>query len=230
MKKIKLLLLFVALISFRLNAQTYKIDTSELSFENKLRPCFSVTYDSPAKTTKEGWSDFFKKSYKIKVKGIGLLSNKDLIEAMDVTIGSVSDKRMNMYARITDLPNGSELKFFMSFGYDFFIGTKDYPAEFGGMKKILNDFSVKFLNNYYASEASRLTKRIKKLEREQKSKSKSIVKNIKKAQKESSAVVTGLEAENNSLQRDIEEMDKEIIKIKNDIESIKVKQGGITRN
>ena len=230
MKKINLLLLFVLFISFKVNAQTYKIDTSELSFENKLRPCFSVTYDSPAKTTKSGWSDFFRKSYKIKVKGIGLLSNRDIIDAMDVTIGSVSDKRMNMYARVTDLPNGCELKFFMSFGYDFFIGPKDYPAEFGEMKKILNDFSVKFLNNYYASEASSLTKKIKKLERDQRSKKKSIAKNAKKARKESSAVATGLEATNNSLQREIEEMDREIIKIKDDIESIKVKQGGITRN
>ena len=230
MKKINLLLLFVVLIFFKVNAQTYKIDTSELSFENKLRPCFSVFYDASAKTTKSAWVKFFKRNYKIKVKGLGLLSNKDIIDAKDITIGSVSDKRMNMYAQMIDHAKGSEMKFFMSFGYDFFIGPADYSKEFGSMKIILNDFSVKFLNNYYASEASSLTKKIKKLEKDQKSKRRAISINLKKARKESSAVATGLEAKNNSIQREIEEIDSEIKNIKTELEEIKVKQGGIIRN
>lgn len=225
------ILLFIALLAFaKINAQTYKIDTSELSFENKLRPCFSVFYDASAKTTKSAWVKFFKRNYKIKVKGLGLLSNKDIIDAKDITIGSVSDKRMNMYAQMIDHAKGSEMKFFMSFGYDFFIGPADYSKEYGSMKIILNDFSVKFLNDYYASEASILTKKIKKLEKDQKSKRRAISINLKKARKESSAVATGLEAKNNSIQREIEEIDSEIKNIKTELEEIKVKQGGIIRN
>lgn len=231
MKKITSILFFLSIIALQAaHAQTYKIDTSEISYENKLRPCFSVTYDASAKTTKSEWVKFFKKTYKVKVKGIGLLSNKDIIEALDVTISSISDKRMNMYARVIDHAKGCEMKFFMSFGYDFFIGAENYPKEFGSMKTLLNDFSIKFLNNYYASEASRLTKKVRKLEKDQKSKRKSISKNLRKARKESAAVVAGIEAKNYSLQQEIEQIDVEIKNIKKELEEIKIKQGGITRN
>ncbi|MGH2646557.1 MAG: hypothetical protein ACRDE8_03275, partial [Ginsengibacter sp.] len=149
MKKVQLLLLLTVVFSLKLAAQTYHIDTSNISFENKLRPCFTVQYDADAKTVKKGWSKFLKKNYKIKTKGIGLLTDKDIISSHDVTINSISDKRMDMYARITDMSGGSDMKYFMSFGYDFFIGPDNYPKEFDGMKKLLNDFSVEFLNKYY---------------------------------------------------------------------------------
>lgn len=230
MGRITVVLLFIGMLGLKLQAQTYRIDTSEISFENKLRPCFSVQYDADAKTTKQGWADFLKKSYKIKAKGIGLFSNKDVIDAEDVTLASISDKRMNIYARIIDLASGSEMKFFTSFGYDFFIGPQEYPKEFSAMKELLNDFSIRFLNDYYADRAASLTKKVKGLEKDIKSNEKSISKNKKKARKESDAVAAGLDAKNNSLQLEIENKRSEIAVLKTELEQIKEKQGGITRN
>jgi hypothetical protein len=74
-----MLFIFLLISANILFAQTYRIDTSELSFENKLRPCFSVKYDADAKTVKKEWSSFLKKNYKIKKKGIGLFSDKYII-------------------------------------------------------------------------------------------------------------------------------------------------------
>ncbi len=230
MKKIKLLLLFAIVISLQSNAQTYKIDTSEISYENKLRPCFDVKYDASAKTVKKAWDDFFKKYYSVKVKGIGLLTNKDIITGTDVTIAAISDKRMDMYARVIDVAGGSELKYFMSFGYDFFLGPKDYPAEFGGMKKILNDFSVEFLTDYYGSEASRITKEIKGLEKDIKKNNKSIKKNNRTAGKKSTEVASGLEAKNTSMDMENDRYKSKIQDLVREIEQIKVKQAGVTRN
>ena len=48
---------------------------------------------------------------------------------------------------VIDQAKGSEMKFFMSFGYDFFIGPADYSKEFGGMKIILN--VAVFILNFY---------------------------------------------------------------------------------
>ena len=129
MKKIKLLLFLTVLFSIKLTAQTYRIDSTNISFENKLRPCFAVSYDADPKTVKKAWSKFLDKNYKIKTKGIGLLTDKDLISARDVTISSISDKRMDMYASITDISGGSNMKYFMSFGYDFFISSLVEIAE-----------------------------------------------------------------------------------------------------
>lgn len=230
MKAIKMILLFVMAISLHTKAQTYKIDTSEITYENKLRPCLNVNYDAAPKTVKKAWDKFFKKNYDVKIKGIGFLTNKDIITGTDVTIAAISDKRMNIYARITELATGSELKYFMSFGYDFFIGPTEYPKEFEGMKKILNDFSVQFLNDYYADAASSLTSKIKSQEKDIRKNDKSIKKNTRKARKSSAEVANGLSAKNTSLQMENEESRRKISDLNKEIENIKVKQQGISRN
>ncbi|MBI1342942.1 MAG: hypothetical protein GC171_08415 [Terrimonas sp.] len=230
MNKVIVLWVSVLFAAMQVGAQTYRIDTSEISFENKLRPCLFVGYDADAKTVKKAWSQFLSKKYKIKTKGIGLFSDKDIISSEDVTINRISDKRMNLYAMVGDVSGGSELKYFMSFGYDFFIGPAEYPDAFKGMKELLNDFSMEFLNDFYADEAARITKDIKKLEREIKSKQRSIQKNNKKAGKESEAVASGLEAKNTSLDMDILGLQKQITELAGELDVIKVKQSGITRN
>lgn len=230
MKKIKFLLFLTVLISLKLTAQTYHIDSSNISFENKLRPCFTVQYDADPKTVKKAWSAFLKKNYKIKTKGIGLLTDKDIVSAHDVTINSISDKRMDMYARITGVSGGSDMKYFMSFGYDFFIGPDNYAKEFEGMKKLLNDFSVEFLNKYYGNETSDILKQIKRYEKDIKKDNKSISKNVKNSRKASSAEATGLEARNNTYNGDIKNTQEKIDALQKKLEDIKVKQGGIIRN
>ena len=230
MKKIKLLLLLATLVSIKLNAQTYRIDTTNITFQNKLRPCLKVSYDADPKTVKNAWDNFLKKNYKINAKGIGLLTNKDIITAHDVTINSISDKRMDMYASITDISGGSAMNYFMSFGYDFFIGPDNYPKEFEGMKKLLNDFSVTFLNKYYGDETSDILKQIKHYEKDIKKDNNTIKKNVKRSGKASSAEATGLEARNNTHNSDINSIQEKIKDLQNKLEEIKVKQSGITRN
>lgn len=230
MKKIKLFLFFAVIISAKLTAQTYRIDTTNISFENKLRPCFTVSYDADPKIVKKAWSKFLKKNYKIKTKGIGLLSDKDIVSSHDVTINSISDKRMNIYASVTDISGGSDMKYFMSFGYDFFIGPDNYSKEFEGMKKMLNDFSVEFLNKYYGDETSQILKQIKHYEKDIKKENKSIKKNVRKSRKASSAEATGLEAKNNTYNSNINSTQDKINALQHKLEDIKVKQGGITRN
>jgi len=231
MKKQPLLLSFALAFCLQLSAQTYKIDTSTITFEKVNRPCFTVKYDASPKTVKKAWDDYFKKTYGVKVKGIGLLTNKEVITATDLSLVAVSDKRMNMYASVVDAAGDrAELSYFMSFGYDFFIGPSNFPAEFTAMKKILNDFSVEFLTDFYYSEASRMTSEIKGLEKDISQLNKSINKNTKKASKESKEVASGLNAKNISMQMENEQNKRKIEELGKAIESIKIKQVGVTRN
>lgn len=228
MKKLYFLFACVFFFVLKMNAQTtYRIDTTEITFENKLRPCLFVTFDADAKTVKKGWVDYFKKNFKIKVKGIGLLTDRDIIDAEDVTINAIADKRMNLYARVTDISGGSEMKYFMSFGYDFFIGPDNYGKEFGEMHNLLNDFCIKFLNDYYADETSAILKDIKGYERDIKKKNKQIDANLRKSKKESSATASGLEAKNYSIKLEIEQLYSKIEDLKKKIDVIKIKQEGI---
>jgi translation elongation factor EF-1beta len=231
MKKQFILLGLVLALCMQITAQTYKIDTATVTFENLQRPCFTVKYDASPKTVKKAWDDYFKKTYDVKVKGIGFLTNKEVITATDITLVAVSDKRMNMYASVVDAPGDrSELSYFMSFGYDFFIGPDKYPAEFAAMKKILNDFSVEFLTDFYYSEASRMTSEIKGLEKDIKQNNKSIKKNTKKARKESKEVASGLSAKNTSMEMENDQAKRKIEELAKAIDAIKVKQAGVTRN
>jgi len=231
MKKIFLITGLVLVFCLQLSAQTYKIDTSSIAFENQQRPCFTVRYDASPKTVKKAWDDYFKNTYDVKVKGIGFLTNKEVITAMDITLLPVSDKRMNMYASVVEAPGErSELSFFMTIGYDSFIGPDKYPAEFTGMKKVLNDFSVEFLTDFYYSEASRMISEIKGLEKDIKKNKKDIKKNTKKARKESREVASGLQAKNISMQMENDQAQKKIEELAKAIEEIKLKQAGITRN
>jgi translation elongation factor EF-1beta len=231
MKKQFLILSLAIAFCLQLTAQTYKIDTSTITYDNVNRPCFTVRYDASPKTVKKAWDDYFKKTYDVKVKGIGFLTNKEVITATDITLVPVSDKRMNMYASVTEAPGDrSELSYFMSFGYDFFIGPANYPTEFTAMKKILNDFSVEFLTDFYGSEASRMTREIKDLEKSISRNNKDMKKNTKKARKESKEVASGLQAKNISMQMENDQAKLKIEQLGKDIENIKVKQAGITRN
>ena len=231
MKKQFLILGLAIAFCLQLTAQTYKIDTSTITFENVNRPCLTVKYDASPKTVKKAWDDYFKKTYDVKVKGIGFLTNKEVITATDMSLPAISEKRMNMYANVVDAPGDrSELSYFMSFGYDFFIGPENYPTEFAAMKKILNDFSVEFLTDYYYSEASRMTKEIKGLEKDITQNNKSIKKNTKKARKESKEVASGLESKNISMQMENDQNKRKIEELGKAIENIKLKQAGVTRN
>ena len=231
MKKQFVILGLVLAFCLQLAAQTYKIDTSTINFENLQRPCFTVKYDASPKTVKKAWDDYFKKTYDVKVKGIGFLTNKEVITATDITLVAISDKRMNLYASVVDAPGDrSELSYFMSFGYDFFIGAANYPTEFTAMKKILNDFSVEFLTDFYYSEASRMTSEIKGLEKDIKQNNKSIKKNTKKARKESKEVASGLSAKNTSMEMENEQSKRKIEELSKAIDNIKVKQAGVIRN
>ena len=231
MKKYYFILSIAIGFCLQTSAQTYKIDTAKINFENKERPALYVKYDAPPKTVKKAWDDFFKKNYDVKVKGISLLTNKEIITATDVIIMAISDKRMNMYASVTDVAGErSELKYFSSFGYDFFIGPDNYAAEFAGMKKILNDFSMEFLTDYYGSEASRITNEIKRLEKDISKNNKDIKQNTRKAKKKSSEVASGMDAKNTSLQMENDQKRNKITELSKEIETIKLKQAGLSRN
>lgn len=231
MKKQFFILSLAITFCLQLTAQTYKIDTSNVTFENVNRPCLTVKYDASPKTVKKAWDDYFKKTYDVKVKGIGFLTNREVITATDMSLPAISEKRMNMYASVVDAPGDrAELSYFMSFGYDFFIGPENYPTEFAAMKKILNDFSVEFLTDYYYSEASRMTKEIKSLESDISHNNKSIKKNTKKARKESKEVASGLEAKNISMQMENDQNKRKIEELGKALEALKIKQAGVTRN
>lgn len=180
MKKYKyafLSILFLALFSINIKAQTFKIDTTEISFDNKLRPCYAVFVDPDPKTLKNAWEKYLKKKYSIRVKGNSFFGSSDFIKAEDVVINKISKKRLDLYSRIIETAEGSEMKVFVAFGYDYYAGDKGFQTEFDALKDLLNTFLLKSLNEYYTDEIARVNKSVKSLNKEQISLHKTIAKN-----------------------------------------------------
>jgi len=168
-------------ISTALQAQTYKIDTAKVTFETRSRDCLLSSVDPKAKELKKALKKYLNKTFQIKMKGVGFLTNKDVLKAQDVMCGTISAKRMNVYAHIVQMPTVSEISLFGSFGYDIFIDPKIYSKEFGEMKNIMNAFLLQYLNEYYAREVGKTSKNVKRLNNKRTSLAKRIDKNERKS-------------------------------------------------
>ena len=165
MKKIflQIFLLLLSSTVVLVKSQTIKIDTTQISFEDKLRPCFGAQIDPGRDEITREWANYLKKNYKVKLDGIGWFSTKEILTALDVMLPTVSDRRMNLYTRITSVANGSDIKIFASYGYDIFIGDANFPKEFSALEHILNNFLLKFVNDYYSNQISETAREIQHL-------------------------------------------------------------------
>jgi len=169
--------IFLIIITAKLNSQTIKIETTQISYEDQLRPCMTNDLDPTPKEVKKAWSKFLDKNYDIDVSGIGWFSDEDILIAKDVTIGDISEKRINLYSRILEKGNGSEIKVFASFGYDFFIGEDNYPKEFKSLNELFYKFLFSYLSEYYSDMLEETSDKIDDNNKEKVSLLKSIEKN-----------------------------------------------------
>lgn len=141
------------------------------------RPCLVVNIDPEPKPLKKAWKSFLKDNYDLKIKGIGFLTNKDLLYKEDIVVEEISSKRMNFYTEIVEDEVGSEMKVFASFGYDIYIDENETPEEFKVMEKMFNDFLKQYLPKYYEGEVKATKKKVKELTKNVSSLKKDISKN-----------------------------------------------------
>ncbi|WP_107038260.1 coiled-coil domain-containing protein [Brumimicrobium mesophilum] len=184
-------------LSFTTETIAQKVVPKDGKIEHKggERPSIYVNLDPEPKPLKKAWKSYLKDNYDFKIKGIGFLSNKDLLYREDVIIQKLSTKRMDFYTKIVEDEVGSEMTVFASFGYDIYIDKNETPEEYAIMTKMLNDFLASYLPDYYESEVKETKKRVKKLSKE----------------------VKGLNKDINKNNEDIEEMTEEIEKLSKEV-------------
>lgn len=170
----------ILILSLGLNAQTILIESTNISFQSQLRPCLSVNIDPEENSLKKAWTSYIKMNHEIKFNKYKKSPDKNIIYAEDITLPLVSLKRMNLYTRFIETTNGSEMKLFSSFGYDFFIGPDSFPKEFEAYKNMMYTFLTQYLTDFYSDEIKETSKRIKKLDKENIKLKKCVEKNRKK--------------------------------------------------
>lgn len=135
-------------------------------FKKEIQPCIQVNLDPEPKTLKKAWQSYLKTNYDINLKGVGMLSNKDLLSAEGVNIAQVSSKTMDFYTQIIEDKNGSEMKVFVRLGYDIAITEEKYPSEHIAVHEILESFIKFYLPTYYQEKINDTEKRVEKLTKE----------------------------------------------------------------
>ena len=137
-----------------------------IEFDGSLRPCIQVNVDPEPKTLKEAWRDYLKDNYDFKLKGIGFLSNKDLLSAEEITVTQISSKEMDFYTYITEDEIGSEMRVFVRYGYDVYVNKNSTPTDYEALSTIIESFLKYYLPIYYQGRVNDTEKRIEKLRSE----------------------------------------------------------------
>lgn len=224
MKKNTLILCLAILVSIHAMAQSLSPEKSTIEHNNKIRTCLMVKLDPEPKTLKKAWISFLKKEYKIKLKGMGMFSNKDLLHKEEVIIPKLSQKQMDFYTYIVqdENSNGSEMKVFASLGYDIYLNEEQYPVEFKAMNEMIVSFLKEYLPKYYNKQISESAAIVKSLNND--------ILRLKDNMKDNQGSIEklGKEIEKNkaSIEDDSRKLDAAEIKLnvrKDELERIKVK-------
>lgn len=201
--------------SFSIQAQDIEPKKGTIEHNGGERSCLVVNLDPEPKPLKKAWKSFLKDNYDFKIRGIGFLTNKDLLSAEDLVIQEISSKRLDFYTKIVEDEVGSEMKVFASFGYDIYIDENETPEEFKVMTKMLNDFLRSYLPKYYKSEVKATKKKVKKLSKE--------VKGLKKDISKNEDNISDNKKEIEDLTEEIEELKKEVTEKESKLETTNVK-------
>ena len=143
------LISFVLLGMTSLQAQRIEISDAQVNHDDKRQACVKVLIDPQPKAVKKAFESFMDDRYDVNMKGIGFLSNKDVLTAEAAKLPAISDKQLDFYARVVENGKGSEMCVFASLGYDIHITPEDYPRRYKAMKGIVLDFLDQYLPTYY---------------------------------------------------------------------------------
>lgn len=194
-----LLLSFLYLGIGNLNGQILTIDNSIIEHNDRSRACIQVQMEPTPKEVKKAWDDYLKDEYDVNLKGIGFLTNKDILSAEAVAFPEVSKKELSLYTRVIEKGDITEMCVFAALGYDIYLNKEEYPEEYSRLQGIVEDFVGTYLPDHYKELVENTEKELEDLINQQQDLSDDISDNEKEIDK---------------LQQENREMSKELIDVK----------------
>ncbi len=195
----KNILILIFLLS-TLPLYALKIETGLFQRDGQERPGIKLTMDIPVKQVKKAFQDYLKDNYDIKLKGMGLFTNKDELYAEEVVIKPMIDKNLNFYAQIIE--NNSDagktsMTIFAALGYDIYISDRNYPDDFSAMMDIAVGFANNYIPSYYEGQI--------KVSEEKQSDLKGSIKDLEKSIANNEKDIEKLREEITNMQQELEE-------------------------
>lgn len=162
MNRLTPLLLFFGCILFLtpLSAQTLSIEQSTFEHKGQARPSVQVIVDVPPKFLKKEWVDYLKDEYGVKLKGMGFLSNKDMLTAEEAILPPLSGKALDLYTYFSADNGITTFNVFAAYGYDMYAGSGKFTRDLDKLQSITHDFLQQLLPEYYQEEVSAASERV----------------------------------------------------------------------
>lgn len=144
-------------------SQQLQLSEHQLTYKNEERTSVKVLLEPNPKTVKKAFEDWMKDKYDVNLKGIGFLSNKDVLSAEQVTIPEISNKEMDFYAKVVENNGTTEMNLFASYGYEIHITPEKYPKEYKAINRLASSFLNDWLPIYYENEIESVSERLEDL-------------------------------------------------------------------
>lgn len=201
-----LLKIVISLIIFSLAgsvaAQQLNMMDGIVRYQNRDYPAVIVQMEPDPKTVKKTWEDYIRREHDINMKGIGFLTNKDVLTAEEVSFPAISSKNMDFYTKVIEENDATKMMVFATLGYDIPIDKDRNYKEYIAMKAVVSDFIDNFLPAYYMERLETAKSAVAGLEDDQKD----LHKDIEDNQKE----IEDLRKENEKLQKKLNETQAEL--------------------
>ena len=192
-------------------AQTLEIENGQVLYDKKSRPAILIKINPETKEVKKSWKKFIQKEHDVDVDGIGLFTNKDILKTEKAIVKSISDKQIDLFAKIVENEELTEISVFGSFGYDLYISPAEFPQEYAAMENIVFDFLNKLLPEYLKENVEELEDQLTDLKDNLNDKKDNIEDN-KKDIAQMKEKIQALEKENKNMQKDLADEEEQVRK------------------
>lgn len=135
--------------SFTVFSQDLTVSDQMIKNDDEMQASIKVILKPDSKTVKKAYRDWMEENYNVDVDGIGFLKNKDVLKIKEEEIKGISNNKMDLYARIVEKGDYTEMDIFGSFGYDLHLDPESSPEEYRRTKSIIYAFLNDFLPGYY---------------------------------------------------------------------------------
>lgn len=204
-----------------LPAQNLIIEKGTIIHNGEPRACIQIMMDPLPKEVKKAWHDYLDDNFDINLRGIGFLTNKDMLKREAVSFPEISSQEISIYTRVIEQGNLTEMSVFAAITPDTYLNEKDYPIEFNRLQNVVEAFIGSYLPDHYQTLVQETEEKLKDLIDERDDLTDDISDNRDK--------IVELEKENLEKERELTKVEDQIQRIQNILDARREKQQQIDR-
>lgn len=194
---IKIFSLFIGtFLMFPVFGQEFSVTNGQVNYERDTYPAVVVRMEPEAKEVKKAWESFVKDKYDVHMRGIGFLTNKDVLSAEKVLIPKISDKQMDFFTEVVAENDVTTMSVFGSLGYDIPVSMANESTHFTAMRGMVVEFLNGYLPNYYQQKLEEADEMVAATKNEQE--------NLRKSLEDNEKEMAKLREENEKLRKEFD--------------------------